>query len=160
MSNPPTRSSEALNEVIDETRLLFHCLKRTAEILHRQGELSAGRRGVLKSLYESGPQTVPQLARARPVSRQHIRALVNPMVKEGYLELESNPKHKLSKLVCLTARGRALVTEMIERENRLLELIADDLEVDRLSTAARQMRNLREVLSRPSFARLLERLET
>jgi hypothetical protein len=39
--------------------------------------MTAGKRGVLKGLDRLGPQTVPQMARARPVSRQHIQTLVN-----------------------------------------------------------------------------------
>ena len=105
MKDRRARAVRGMVSLIDETRLLFHHLRRTAESLHRQGEITAGRRGVLESLHREGPRTVPQLARARPVSRQHIQKLVDPLAAEGLVELVDNPRHKRSKLVRLTAAG-------------------------------------------------------
>jgi DNA-binding MarR family transcriptional regulator len=158
MTNQRARTVAALEEVIDETRLLFHRLKRTAEVLHRQGDFTAGRRGVLRSLYQSGPQSVPQLARARPVSRQHIQVLVNPLAVEGYVELVDNPAHKRSKLACLTTEGRALVETMLQRESELLGIIADDLVAGELASAASELRKLREVLERQTILDAAERI--
>ena len=89
-------------ESFEQVVSLFHRLRLATEQLHGGNELTAGRRGVMLSLLNGGPRTVPQLARARPVSRQHIRTIVTPMVKEGLLELVHNPNHKRSPLVQLT----------------------------------------------------------
>lgn len=114
--------------LMDETRLLFHRMGAIAEQIHRQGEMTGGLRGVMESLAREGPQTVPQLARARPVSRQHIQSLVNPLAGEGYVQFLPNPAHKRSPLVSLTARGKALITGMIQRESKILN------DLDPLST--------------------------
>ena len=92
------RDALSLLAVIDETQSLFHRLKRAAEELHRDDGLTAGQRAVLKSLQNGGPQTVPELARARPVSRQHIQSLVNPMVRAGWVKLEENPDTRVPSL--------------------------------------------------------------
>lgn len=147
----------ALDQVVDETRLLFHRLRKTAEAIHRQGEFTAGRRGILRSLHLLGPQTVPQLARARPVSRQHIQMLVNPLLREGYLERVENPAHKRSKLVRLTAEGRAMAEEMHRREAAFFEAIAAELSVDELEAAAKALKHLREFLTKPEIQNLAER---
>ena len=55
-----------------ETVALFHRLRAVSEQIHQLGELSSGKHGILKGLGLFGPQTVPQMARARPVSRQYI----------------------------------------------------------------------------------------
>jgi DNA-binding MarR family transcriptional regulator len=137
----------ALTSVVDETRLLFHRLKLTAEELHRQGEMTAGRRGVLQSLSRQGPQTVPQLARARPVSRQHIQQLVDPLAAEGLVELVDNPKHRRSKLVKLTAAGRRAVVAIERRERPVLEALAERLGVDELEQTAAVLAKLRQLLA-------------
>src|SRR5262249_26714267 len=85
------RQLAALQSVGDETRKLFHRLKAVAETVHGQGETSAGRRGILLDLARHGAHTVPQLARARPVSRQHIQTLVNALRTDRYVELIDNP---------------------------------------------------------------------
>ncbi len=47
MSAEPLPQLEAFAALVDETRLLFHRLRRASEQIHGQGELTAGRRGVL-----------------------------------------------------------------------------------------------------------------
>jgi DNA-binding MarR family transcriptional regulator len=147
----------ALTSVVDETRLLFHRLKLTAEELHRQGEMTAGRRGVLQSLSRQGPQTVPQLARARPVSRQHIQQLVDPLAAEGLVELVDNPKHRRSKLVKLTAAGRRAVVAIERRERPVLEALAERLGVDELEQTAAVLAKLRQLLADSGVEKLAGR---
>lgn len=102
--------------------------------------------------------SVPQLARARPVSRQHIQALVNPLVAEGLVELGENPAHKRSKFVDLTDQGRQLAENMLRRESELLEIIADEFVADDLLDAAGEFRKLREILSRQTVQSAAERI--
>ena len=86
----------ALESLLGAAVALFHRLQAVADEAYHQGELSAGRRGVLRGLDRHGPQTVPQMARARPVSRQYIQTLVDVLAKEGYVGLIANPAHKRS----------------------------------------------------------------
>jgi len=99
---------------------LFHRLRAIAVEVHGQSEVSPGHRGVLLSLHRLGPQTVPQLARARPVSRQHIQVLVNGLIEHGLVETEDNPAHRRSPFVRLTAKGEGRVDAMRQRERNLL----------------------------------------
>lgn len=83
--------------------------------------LSAGMRGVMRSLAKGGAQSVPQLARIRPVSRQHIQRLVDELLKHGYVELLDNPAHRRSPMVSLSELGRARLAAMAQRERDVLE---------------------------------------
>ncbi len=112
----PSSTHYALYRLIAESRALFHALREAAEQLHGDGRLTAGRRGVLESLEHMGPQTIPQLARSRPVSRQHIQALVAELLEDGLVERVPNPAHKRSFLVRLTDQGRERIAEMTEQE--------------------------------------------
>jgi len=112
--------THALYRLIGETRALFHRLREAANELHGEGFLTAARRGVLESLEHRGPQTIPQLARARPVSRQHIQALVATLQDDGLVEQIPNPAHKRSFLIRLTEAGHARIGDMTRREAQAL----------------------------------------
>ena len=68
--------------------------------------------GLMKSLQRSGPQTIPSLARSRPVSRQHIRQLAQALISRGWIETMPNPHHKRSFLLQLTASGEQATQSM------------------------------------------------
>ena len=144
--NDPDTGSPAFDEVIDETTGIFHLLHAIAAQLHGGGELTAGRRGILRGLDRLGPQTVPQMARARPVSRQYIQMLVNGLEADGLVELYENPAHRRSRLVRLTAAGRETLGAMYRREAELYATL--DLPVDEgeLRDVAAILRRVRETL--------------
>jgi len=68
---------------------------------------AGGEFGILRALACDGPQTVPDMARSRPVSRQHCQTIVNSLEVQGLVEFVENPKHKRSQLVRVTRSGRA-----------------------------------------------------
>jgi DNA-binding MarR family transcriptional regulator len=144
--SPSDPLAPAFEEVIDETTALFHLLHAVAAQLHGGGELTAGRRGVLRGLDRLGPQTVPQMARARPVSRQYIQSLVNDLEAEGLVETYENPAHRRSRLVRLTSRGRAALAEMYRREADLFATLDLPLSEDELRRAAAVLRVSRSAL--------------
>lgn len=67
---------------------------------------AGGEWGVLRTLVKEGPHTVPDMARTRPVSRQHCQTICNALEAQGLVEFIDNPKHKRSKLVRITKKGR------------------------------------------------------
>lgn len=137
----------ALDRVFTETVALFHRLRAVAEEVHGQGEMTAGKRGILKDLARLGPQTVPQMARARPVSRQHIQLLVNTLEAEGYVQWVENPAHKRSLLVRLTPAGEALFQMMRQQEAEHLSALKIDIDEKDLETTGSVLRSLRELLT-------------
>ncbi len=135
-------SAAALSALFDETLQLVRRLRGVAEHVDSRGTLSGGRRGVLTELERSGPRTVPQVARARSVTRQHVQALVNALAREGLVEFADNPEHRRSRLVRLTPAGRAWLAESAERGCSLLrrlELDAADEEVRAATGVLRQV---------------------
>lgn len=138
-------AENAFDQVINETALLFHRLRIVADQVHRQGEMSGGLRSVLRSLYKQGPQTVPQMARARSVSRQHIQILVNRLLETKYVELKQNPSHRRSPLIELTKEGSRIVEEMNRREAELLSMVDLGTPEAQMTEAARTLSQLRSV---------------
>src|SRR5260370_31350670 len=112
--------ASAMLRLFDEIPAIFHRLKTVAADVHGLDAPSAGRRGVLRSLDTLGPQSVPQLARARPVSRQHVQVLVTGLLEDGLVAMEENPAHRKSPLVRLTPKGRRRLPAMPHRQAKLL----------------------------------------
>jgi len=107
---------------------------------------NAGNWGLLQSLIANGPTTVPELARMRPVSRQHIQTMANEMAEEGLIEFRENPRHKRSKLVAITDKG----AEIYRNQGKAMEAegatLIGDLSLEDLETAARVIETLRAAL--------------
>ncbi|MFN2385712.1 MAG: MarR family winged helix-turn-helix transcriptional regulator [Thermoanaerobaculia bacterium] len=148
-------AGEAAEALFRETIALFYRLAAAAEQVHPQGALSGARRGVLRGLARHGAQTVPQMARARPVSRQHVQLLVNALAAEGFVVFEDNPAHRRSRLVRLTSRGRRLVEAMNRREASLLAKLPLGALGRDIERAANVLRKIREAFESEHWHRLV-----
>jgi DNA-binding MarR family transcriptional regulator len=93
-----------------------------------------------------GPQTVPQIARARPVSRQRIQRLADDAAEDGLVEFTDNPAHRRSKLVRLTPEGATLLQRLTENITDISKELADGMDEQELRTTAKVLRMLREKL--------------
>ena len=132
----------AMLRVFDEIPAVFHRLRAVASDVYGANASSAGRRGILRSLDRLGPQTVPQLARARPVSRQHIQVLVNGLLGDGLIATEENPAHRKSPLVRMTTKGRRQLQAAHAREMDLLARVRFGVAAKEIECAADTLRSL------------------
>ncbi len=141
-------------------RRLFHKLSHSVAALHHDSDVSVGMRAVLESIIDEGPQTVPQLARVRPVTRQHIQTLVNALLKGSYVEYIDNPAHKRSKLVSPTDHGRATFETMRALENEAFQRLSLSSSHAELETATAVLQSLIEALEAPDWQLRLRRHTT
>ena len=140
-SAPGGEGDKAAEQLIEEVRLLWNTLVQRGDRLHQREELTMGMRAVLEFLRRNGPTAVPAIARARRVTRQHIQALVNPLLERGLVACVANPAHRRSPLIQLTARGERTIDRMRGREAAVL----GDVPLSRaqLQRAAETLRALR-----------------
>ncbi|NOZ84945.1 MAG: MarR family transcriptional regulator [Deltaproteobacteria bacterium] len=138
------QNEQVVELLIDEVVALYHLLRAVVTRIHSDMDLTAAGRGVLRGLDRTGPQTVPQMARARPVSRQYIQAVVNQLGKRGLVELIPNPAHKRSSLVRLSARGKKLADAVAQKEEALLAELQIGLSEKELLLASSVLRKLRD----------------
>ena len=137
---------QELNELVDEVRLSFHAFSEFARRAHG-GRIDPSGRAVLEFLSRNPPSTVPAMARARGVTRQHIQPIVNELQADGLVEAEPNPAHKRSPLFALTADGRALMDAVADTEARLVEPVIVALDADRLTEATETLAHVRTILT-------------
>ena len=147
------------NSLINETVLLFHRLRVVADQVHHHGETTGALRSIMRSLYKLGEQTVPQMARARAVSRQHVQALVNLLVEERLVELIANPAHKRSPLARLTPLGKKRVDAMNHNEERLMSKADLGATEKDMREAAETLRTVRAYFESDRWKRLLKNVK-
>jgi DNA-binding MarR family transcriptional regulator len=152
-----TDTSHKLVKVLDEAVALNFRLLRVAEELHRQGPASSARRGVLRTLSDEGPQSVPQMARTRGVTRQHVQTLVNSLMEEGLVEVAPNPAHRKSVLIQLTNAGKQAVRDNTRREAVLVKECTPYVELGELETAYDVLHRVREFLESKQCDALIAR---
>jgi DNA-binding MarR family transcriptional regulator len=105
-------------------RRVFNALKATGDALHADLGVSAAMRAVMESLAGAGPRTVPQIARAKGVTRQHIQVLADHLVEAGLARFQPNAAHRRSDLLALTPQGERLFAQMRRREAGVLSAAA------------------------------------
>ena len=124
-------------------RLSWNTLARWGEQLHDRESITLGMRAVLEFLSLNGPTSVPNIARSRRVTRQHIQALINPLLDDELVEATENPAHQRSSLMRLTAEGKRTITRMRRREATALrhaKLTASSAELQRAAATLRALR--------------------
>jgi DNA-binding MarR family transcriptional regulator len=135
--------STAAEDLINEVRLLYQSLVQIGDRIHRESTITLGMRAVLEYLDRNGDTTVPDMARARRVSRQRIQALVNALGDEALVAAVDNPASRKSPLIRLEPEGAATILEMRRREARAMQLDVPETE---LRQAKRTLERVRRTL--------------
>jgi DNA-binding MarR family transcriptional regulator len=141
-----SQHAETVMTVLEESVAIFFRLRAALEDIHGHSEISGSMRGVMRDLNTNGPLTVPQMARRRPVSRQHIQAIVNDLQRAGFVSLTENPRHKRSKIVELTPVGKAALDKIITREHAVLKEMDIPVSLDELQHTHATMVKLRKMM--------------
>lgn len=107
---------------------------------------AGGEWGVLRSLVKEGPQTVPEMARSRPISRQHCQTIANTLEAQGLVEFVDNPKHKKSKLLRVTKKGHVRFQSMRKQFLAAAGVYAPLFTAGEITTATDVCRRAREMI--------------
>lgn len=142
-----TPKHQALSILLREVRTCFNQLKTLAERLHEDLNVNPSMRAVMESLADAGTQTVPDIARSKGVSRQHIQIIMNSLQEAGFVEAGDNPAHKRSPYFDLTAKGRSTFATIRAREMAPLRNIAARLPDEALHCAREALQILNRRLA-------------
>ena len=107
---------------------------------------AGGEFGILRLLVTFGPQTVPDMARSRPVSRQHCQTIANSLEAQGFVEFIENPKHKRSHLLRVTRAGRAQYERMTKQLLAAAGTFAPAFSATEVASATDVCRRAREMI--------------
>jgi len=140
---PSPASDAAMVDLIVEVTRAFFRLRTSGREIGAVDPGGAGRWGFLRSLALDGPQTVPQLARTRPVARQYVQTMANALAAEGLIEFVDNPAHRRSRLMRLTKKGEKIYGGIDARVCEAARAFGRGLAPDEVETACRVLRRIR-----------------
>jgi DNA-binding MarR family transcriptional regulator len=109
--------------------------------------ISGADRTVLEFLYPDQALTVPEIAARYDASRQHVQVTVNSLSEKKLVEHRSNPRHKRSNLIQLTASGRALFDDVRNQESALTDALFKGLSPTQLAATLQTLRQLNQRLA-------------
>jgi len=99
----------------------------------------------LKSLFfisSEGNTNVRKLAAALSVTSANVTGIVDRLVKQGLVTRRENPEDRRMLLLQVTDKGRALITDLRERQTSRLSKILDYMSPDEVSTLAQGLSSL------------------
>jgi DNA-binding MarR family transcriptional regulator len=137
---------QSVVDLIDEVRLFRNRLVELATELNRDAGVTPPERAVLEYLHRSGADTVPGIARARLVTRQHIQTIVNDLQARQLVEPVPNPAHRRSPLIALRAEGADAIEGVLAGEGRYLAEHLAGVDENAVREAARTLADLRRRL--------------
>jgi DNA-binding MarR family transcriptional regulator len=132
---------------------LYSLLKTWGDEIHADIGITAGMRAIMSAIAAGGGRTVPDLARERAVSRQHIQSVINDLLDAGLAATVRNPSHRRSPLLALTEEGLRRLRIVEAREAEYLTRIAPAVSHLELAAAARLFDHLERDLTAQMKAR-------
>ena len=126
-------NTKKLYALIKDIRLSFNLLKALANEMHKDLGVNASMRAVMENLSGGERKTVPDIARSRGVSRQHIQVIVNRLNRIKLTEVTDNPVDKRTLLVSLTKQGEHVFNQIQEREAVELQRLSEGFSADELN---------------------------
>ncbi len=129
-----------IEQLINEVRLFYQSLVQVGTKLHQKSGISMGMRAILEYLDRNGNSTVPNMARARRVTRQRVQALVNSLFELGLAKTISNPASKRSPLIALTGKGSKTILEMRRLEGREMNFESDEKNIRQATKTLAELR--------------------
>jgi len=146
-SSTVTPAGEALRDLFVEVAFLYFQLLATERGVTPRRGITLGELSILRSLEREGPQTVPEIARARPVPRQPVQRMANRLAQRKLIEFVANPRHARSKLLRITPKGSRLFQQVHRLQAVWASRLAgDELSAGRVRQALRLVQRLRALL--------------
>jgi len=113
-------------------------------------DLTPAERSLLECLHQQGPQTVPQMARARLTSRQNVQVLINRLRSRGLVQVSPNPAHRRSPLLEVAPAGAALIQSIASRNGDGRASVLSLASVEELAQATKVLSAIRVGLTCPA----------
>ncbi len=99
---------------------------------------------ILITLFHHGNITLKQLSFKIRRDKSTVTALVNKLIKSGYLTLIPNEKDKRSKYVCLTKKGNKLREPFILISNSMNTILLNDMNEEDKNILSKYLAKIQE----------------
>lgn len=134
--------AEKMTALTQAVRGVFNRLKAVGDQLHADLGVTTATRAVMETLAEAGPMTVPQIAKLKGVTRQHIQLLADALCEAEFAVVKENPAHKRSLLIVLTEKGKRTFAKIGGREAPVIVELARAFGAEELERATQVLERL------------------
>jgi DNA-binding MarR family transcriptional regulator len=138
---------QPIYELILDVRATFRALRAASDAMNEARGVTAARRAVMEFLAGHGPATVPQIAEAKSVTRQHIQTSADELVARGLAVWSDNPAHRRSRLLGLSQQGRQVFDAIRREEAAYLDQVSAAMDTDTIEAGRRALRELQRGLT-------------
>lgn len=151
MVHPPPQQATGkdLHDLFLEVFALQAALAAVVDRVHADAGLSTSQHKVIRTLRDAGDATVPDIALRLGVSRQFVQKVCNDLSTRGLVDFSTNPRHKRSSLVSLTAAGSDTFETARRREDALIERLLPHIDAERAAGARDLLAGIREKIDAP-----------
>jgi len=139
-------SGKKFHDLFREIFKLQAALSNVMDRVHEQAGLSSAQHNIIRTLQEMGPVTVPDMAAQLGVSRQFVQTVCNRLFAMELLQFEDNPRHKRSRLVLLSDKGRAGYQQARRNENHTIAKALKGLDADKAAEAHELLKQIRRAV--------------
>ncbi|WP_299052094.1 MarR family transcriptional regulator [uncultured Nocardioides sp.] len=136
MTDAPTPLEDAAEDLVIQAARLVRAVRRL------EGDLPPAGLRTLSVLDEHGPMAVTRLAELDRTSQPAASTLVKGLVARGWVATRPDPADGRSRLVDMTAEGRAVLADVRRRNARAVAARLADHDAADLHTAARLLREV------------------
>jgi DNA-binding MarR family transcriptional regulator len=138
---------QSIYELILDIRATFRALREASDAMNEARGVTASRRAVMEFLADHGPATVPMIAEAKSVTRQHIQTSADDLVAQGLAVWSDNPAHRRSRLLALSQQGTQVFDAIRREEAAYLDQVSAAMDPDTIEAGRRALRELRRGLA-------------
>lgn len=140
-----TGAGRAFTQLILEVFRLNGRLLSAGDALTSPVSQTSARWQVLGALDEEG-HTVAEIGRRMGLARQSVQRTTDLLEADGLVSYAENPAHQRAKLAVLTARGRAVLDDIMSRQIEWANRVASRLTEADLVHAIRTLLEVREAI--------------
>jgi len=148
MADEKDTPTEADAATARDLRMATFRLSRRLRTERALDAISDGQFAVLHTLKASGPHTLGELADRERVTAPSMNRTVNCLEEEGWITRTPDEDDRRKVNIEITASGRALVTEALQRRDRWLATALRDLTPRQRKTLADAAAIMNEVAAR------------
>ena len=146
--NAKYKTGKALHDLFREVFKLQAALSAIMDTVHEQAGLSTSQHKIMRAVSQIGPATVPDVAAVLGVSRQFVQTVCNNLLSCEYIKFRANPRHKRSKLVALTERGRNAFQQARRNENKIIEQALPGIDPQKAIEARKLLASIRTAVEK------------
>lgn len=129
-------------DLILDIRAAFRALRGFSDRMNEARGITAARRAVMEYLAEGGSATVPTIAEAKSVTRQHIQTNADELVAQGLAEWSDNPAHRRSRLLRLSAHGSKVFADIRREEAAYLQKLGQVMDTGSVAGSRQTLQEL------------------